>query len=64
MSDTPPAGCGQSAGRNGLQAPAAYSGEGQRPPREAKPFAVNGIAGEPMAGCSEIACSVLQPYRK
>ncbi len=49
------------AGRNRLQAPAAYPGEVQRPSREAGAFAVKGIPSEPKAGRSEIGCSTLQP---
>jgi len=51
----------QPAGRNRLQAPAAYPGEVQRPSRKAGAFTVRGIPSEPMARSKEIGCSGLQP---
>ena len=51
----------QPAGRNRLQAPAAYPGKVQSLSREAGAFAIMGIPSEPMARRSEIGCSRLQP---
>ncbi len=61
MRDPPPRACGQLAGRNRLQVPAAYPGEAQRPSCEAGAFAVKWIRTESMAGLGEIGCSTLQP---
>ncbi len=62
MSGTlPAAACGQLAGRNRLQVPAAYPGEAQRPSCETEAFAVKWIRTESMAGRSEVGCSVLRP---
>jgi len=47
----------QPAGRNRLQAPAAYRDDVQRPSRKAAAFAVEGIPSEPMARSTEIGCS-------
>ncbi len=61
MTDPPPAACGQPAGRIGLQASAAYPGEGEHPFGEAGAFAVKGVRTELMPGGSEIGCNVLRP---
>jgi len=51
----------QPAGRNRLQAPAAYPGRAQCPSSRAWAFADKGIPSEPVARRTEIGCSGLQP---